>query len=384
MKQEAKSYLETIKSDLENISNFILNNPEEPFNEVKCSNYITNYLKSINFSIVAPYLGMNTSFMASIGNGHPKICLLCEYDAFNKDGHVDGNHLLSEITIGAAAALSKVISKFKSGTITVIGCPGESKKSSSITLVKQGAFEDIDACFMVRPYIYTAESGKSSALLPINISFKNNFESKETNCYSPLDACLFTFNGLNTMIKGFKSGCFLDSLEISGKNMAEASGINAELAIRAFKLCDAENIINKLQVFLCSVGQFLNTSIELKTTQISYEELHTNETLSRLFSHNLKESGIINIKETYDLKAHLGMGTISKAVPFIYPFVGITKRNDLTFRSVEFLKETKTEYAKEIVFKAIEALTNTIIDILEKDSLLKETLNDFSLISEKS
>lgn len=379
MKQEIISYLSTIKGELEDLAAFIRNNPEKPFSEYKCTNYIVNYLKAKGFSVTEHYMNMDTSFLATIGSGHPKICILCKYDAASLEGHFEGNHLLTEISIGAAVALSKIIPEKLNGTIMVSSCPGEQLKSSSVFLAKQGAFEDIDACFMVKPYLHTAESGCSSAILPLKMSFENNCcKDSKTYCYSPMEASLFTFNSINSMIKGFCRGLIIDSISLQGNYKNQASTVNAEMALRAYKLKDAEEVKEKLSDFIKAISKFMNVNINIQETNIAYEELKSNKTLSRLFSHNLKENGLTKIKEIYDLDIPLGIGSISKIVPLIYPFIGITDNEDLCYNTESFLKETDTALAKERVFIAIEALANTIIDILEKESLLREAKEEFA------
>lgn len=379
MKQETISYLSTIKGELDELASFICNNPEKPFYEYKCTTYIVNYLKSKGFSIADHYMNMNTSFLASFGSGHPKICIMCKYDAASEAGHLEGNHLLTEISVGAAAALSKVIAKGLKGTIMVSSCPGEQLKSSSVFLARQGAFEDIDACFIIKPYIYTAESGSSCALLPLKMCFTNNCcNGSKTYCYSPMEASLFTFNSVNSMIKSFHRGVIIDSVSLQGNYQNQASKIDAEMTLRAYKLKDAQEAKEKLADFIEAISKFMNVTINLEETKISYEELNSNKTLSRLFSHNLKECGLTKIKEIYDLEIPLGFGNISKTVPLIYPFIGISDNEDLSYNSLAFLKETGTDLAKERVYIAIEALTSTIIDLLEKDSLLRESKEEFS------
>ena len=44
------------------------------------------------------FLDLDTAFYAKKGNGYPKICFLCEYDAIkSKGGHITGHNLLTTI-----------------------------------------------------------------------------------------------------------------------------------------------------------------------------------------------------------------------------------------------------------------------------------------------
>jgi Metal-dependent amidase/aminoacylase/carboxypeptidase len=95
MKQEIITYLSTIKQQLFDLSKYIYDNPEHSFNEYKSSKYIINILRQNNFNITENFLNIPTAFFAQYGSGHPKICYICEYDAVENKGHINGHNLIS-------------------------------------------------------------------------------------------------------------------------------------------------------------------------------------------------------------------------------------------------------------------------------------------------
>src|SRR3712207_1922897 len=111
MKQEIIKHIISMENDLFNISKYLYENPEESFCEHKAHDYLINILKQNNFEIKEKFLDIPTAFMAKFGDGHPKICYICEYDCGCKKGHIVGSNLVSSMSIGAAIGLSKVIPK---------------------------------------------------------------------------------------------------------------------------------------------------------------------------------------------------------------------------------------------------------------------------------
>lgn len=380
MKQEIITYLSTIKEELVSLATFLYDNPEESFHEKKACKYITKLLQKNNFEITENYLNIPNSFLAKFGNGHPKICYICEYDADPKNGHITANNLVSTISVGAGLALSKVIPKI-GGSITLIGCPGELLNGSKSIMVKQGAFDDIDVVFMIQPHVENIESGSSSAVLPIKITYENkNSSSNKIATYSLLDACLFTFNSINLLLKGFCEDCTIDGVTINTEPTLQETPtkIDSKFYIKTKYIADAYQIQNKFKELVNSVSYLMDIDSKVTLEEFPCEELISNATLSRLFSHNLKENGIIDIKNAQKLSYGLSLGCISHKVPCICPLVSIVEDNSIPFLTKDFAKATISCHALETVMKCAEALAVTGIDLIEKENLLAESKKELA------
>jgi hypothetical protein len=107
------------------------------------------------------------------------------------------------------------------------------------------------------------------------------------------------------------------------------------------------------------------------------EELLTNITLNRLFSHNLKEAGIIDIAEPKDTSAGLSLGCVSHKVPSIHPYIDIVNGENIEYGSLEFAKATISDHAFQNALKASHALCFTALDLIENVNLLSEVKTEF-------
>lgn len=276
MKQKIISYLSTIKNEILGISKYIYENPEESFKEYKAYNYLIGIFENHNFNVTDSFINIPTAFWAHIGNGHPKICFTCEYDAIHDSGHIYGFNAASAMSAGAALGLAEVISQI-GGSIIVIGCPGEITGSSKITMASQGVFEDIDAVLTVQPHTITAVSNTASTP-------ENEF---------------------------FSGG-------------------------------------------------------------LPYKQLITNSTLNRLFSHNLKETGIIDISESKNIPCNLGLRNVSHIVPCLHSYINITEVSNIKYGTNCFGKLTLSDFANVQIMKVSTALALTGVDLIEKRSLISE------------
>lgn len=372
MKQEIISYISSIKDDIYNLSNYLYSNPETNYKEFKGCSYIINMLKSHNFKIKENYCNIPTSFYAQYGNGHPKICYICKYTSTEKLGHVFGNNVNASISIAAALGLSKVISK-SGGSVIVLGCPGEYSNGSELALTKEQCFEDIDVIIAPHCDINNAESGTSMAIIPLKIKYHQN-DNNDNNNFSSLDAYLFILNSLNQLLKGLNTSCSIDNISINNASSCNNSFFQTEAKfyLKADTLSEAKVFEKTIVELIHSMSQLMNITEEISLFELPSQELSTNKSLSRIFAHNLKECGIIDIDCCKNSAYGLGLGSISHTTPSIYPSISITENSLINCPSPEFALETQTNFCKNSMIKSANALAITGLDIIERQDLLKE------------
>lgn len=380
MKQEMISYIERHREDLQDLNKFLYDNPENSYNEFNSYNYICDLLKKHDFKVEENFLDLKTSFYASKGNSNPRICFLCEYDAIPNDGHITGHNLLTTTSVAAALTLSSIIDKI-GGSVVIIGCPGEYLGGTKSVMVKQGTFENIDIVLAAHPDIVTSESGSSSAIIPLSIKFLGHsglsFLNKGT--YTSLDGILLTFNILNSLLKGFPKDVEVNSILSNGGFTPLLLPIESEAKfyIRATEMDVARIVENKLREIVIYVSKLIRVQSSISLYEPENEELITNRALNRLFSHNLKENGIIDIDDPRDIYSGLSLGVVSKTVPCIHPFFSIIEDKSIKYGTKEFANATISEYAFNESMKTALALAFTGFDIISKENLLSEVKSEF-------
>lgn len=358
-----------INDTIKDLSKFLHDNPEESFKEYKSAKYIVNILKKFDFDICEGFMDIPTAFVATKGSGHPKICFICEYDADPEKGHITGNNLSASSSIAAALSLAPIINNID-GTIMVMGCPGQLKNSCDSVLVKQGAFDDIDAAFIIRPYTYNGYINSSDAHLPVKLSFewdKEKIPNIPTGVYSPSDACILTLNFISVLSRGLLSDCSINNVSYEENTV--------KLDIKTKSIDQAEALNEKIKSISNAISECMNLSFNTCLHAMPCHEFINNSTLLRLFAHNLKQNGIIEIKE-FNPKGNLtGCGCISSAVPCISPFISIVPENkNIEYKSHDFAECAASDYAFSTMIKAAKTLAFTACDLLQKKSLLEEAI----------
>ncbi|NME83956.1 M20 family peptidase [Clostridium sp. SM-530-WT-3G] len=383
MKQETISFLSTCEQDIKELCTYLYENPEISYNEYKSSKYICNLLEKYNFNIEKNILGIENSFIAQKGNGHPKICYLCEYDAIEDYGHITGHNMVTSISVEAAIGLGNLIDKGNlNGSVIIIGCPGEYLGGTKSTMVKQEIFDDIDVVMVAHPDTSTCESGSSSAIIPVGVKFfgTNGLSFLNKNTYNSLDAALLSFNILNSLKKGFPENLDINSVISNGGYTPLLLPSEAEIKfyIRAGNTKLAEYGDSTIRKIILTVCDLTGISSKFFLYECPNKELITNRTLNRLFSHNLKEHGIININPPKDIYAGLSLGDVSHKVPCIHPYISIIENNSsIKYGSKEFAKATISEFGLSQCHIAAKALCSTAIDLMENEKLLNEIKIEF-------
>lgn len=380
MKNKIISFLSTCADDIKNLCTYLYENPEKSYSEVNASNCICNLLNKYKFEVDRNFLNINNSFIAKKGQGHPKICYLCEYDAIENDGHITGHNMVTAMSVSATLALGSVIDDI-GGSVILVGCPGEYFGGTKGTMVKQGLFDDIDVVMVAHPDTCTCESGSSSAIIPLGLKFES--ESKlsflNQNSYTSLDAVLLTLNILNSIKKGFPDNLEINSVISNGGYTTLLLPADSEIkfCIRASNTKTANEAYDKIRKIANNVSALIDIPNKFFLYESPNKELITNRTLNRLFSHNLKESGIININPPKDIYAGLSIGDVSHKVPCIHPYISIIDDENIKYGSLDFAKATTSEFALKQCNIAATALALTAIDLIQNETLLSEVKSEF-------
>ena len=111
-----------LSEEVRGVSRWIYAHPELGSEEHEASKLLVSKLRSHGFDAAENYAGMETAFLAEIGDGDPKVAIFAEYDAL-PIGHACGHNLMAAWAFGVAASLAKA--KLLRGTLYVAGSPAE-------------------------------------------------------------------------------------------------------------------------------------------------------------------------------------------------------------------------------------------------------------------
>lgn len=377
MKQHILSFLSTIKEEVLSLNQYLYDISENCFNEYKSCDYITSLLSKYGFNIEKNFMNISTAFRAKIGNGHPDICFICKYSTGDEQGHIFGNNSNATLSIGAAIGLSNIINKVQ-GTITVIGCPGKYSNGTEIIMTKENIFEDIDAIFAPHVDNITCINNSSMSSIPLELTYSNLWLNNNKANLSSLDICLQNVHFINQLIQDTSPECYMDHLQLFCDNALNEypSSAKIKFEIKTAKYSTGDSIEKNIRKYINCIQEIMNVNCKLNLSELPCKELIDNHIINKIFETNLKECGLINIGYNKNMLYPVGIGSISHTTPTIYPSINIVKDNSIKCPSIEFKNATILEYAQKNIWKAIEALSLTGLDLIERNDLICESTTE--------
>ena len=136
--------------------------------ERESSGLLAALLEAEGFEVERGVSDMPTAFVATYGEGPPVVAYLAEYDALpglsqtvsptlearipGANGHGCGHNLFGAGSVGAGIALRRAMEEHGlPGTVRVYGTPAEEHGLGKVFMVRDGLFDDVDACLSWHP-----------------------------------------------------------------------------------------------------------------------------------------------------------------------------------------------------------------------------------------
>ena len=382
MKNKIIKELDAIKGTLIEISDFIYHHPEAGNEEFMAAAKLVAFLKSHGFLVEVGIVNKPTSFRAIYDSKKegPNIAFLCEYDSLPEIGHGCGHNMIGTMGVGAGVSLSKVLDSI-GGKITVLGTPAEETDGAKVAMAKEGIFNDVDVAMIVHPGQVSAESGHSLAMDALQFAFKgktSHAAAEPESGINALDGVLMTFNGINALRQHVTSDVRIHGIIKEGglaANIVPDYAV-AQFYVRAATREGLDPVVEKVKNI--ARGASLMTGAELSITnyEISYDNLKTNEVLSKTFSSNLKSVGVDDITPAKSSYGSIDMGNVSYVVPAIHPYLGFGCGNAAS-HSREFADATITDTAHHALIQGAAAMALTGYDVITDKALLKRIKEEF-------
>lgn len=372
----------SLEERLTALSDDFYRNPETGMEEFRTSSSMQAFLREFGYDVEEGAGGLPTAFVASIGEGSPKVALLAEMDALPGIGHGCGHNISGAASVGAAAALATVLkSRSMPGSIVVIGTPAEELGSGKIELVKAGVFDGIDAAMMAHGSGRRLVAKHFLGMAELKFTF--NGRAAHASAYpedgiNALDAVIQTFNSINALRQHFTQDVRVHGIITDGGRAPNIIPERAEAVffVRAGDLDGLAYMKNK--VTRCAEGAAAATGASLVVTPIgeSNAPLKHNRALIDAYRGSLEYLGLV--EDDHPPDKNMGssdIGNVSQVVPAIHPQVPI--RKGLTIHTREFADSTVTPDGHRALMEGVKALGLTALDLLSNPGLMKKIKEDF-------
>ncbi|MCM3724510.1 M20 family metallopeptidase [Neobacillus cucumis] len=382
MKELFKNNLLAIQNKLWEINDTLYYQPELGDEEFESMKLLVEFLEQHQFSVEKGIVGRPTAFKAVYDSKKegPTIAYLSEYDALPEVGHGCGHNMIGTMSTGAGVLLSKVVDEI-GGRVVVLGTPAEETNGAKVPMAEQGVFDDIDAAMILHPADESYESGDSLAMDAIQFDFRgrtSHAAASPEKGINALDAVIQLFNGINALRQHVTSDVRIHGIIKEGgvaANIVPDKAI-AQFYVRAKDRNYLNDVVKKVISIAEGASSMTGAKVHIENYELSYDNMVTNQTLSRLFTRNLLTTGVKQVKKAKESYGSIDMGNVSHVVPAIHPYIGLESPG-LIAHTREFADLTITDNSHEILARGALALALTGYDLITNKEVFEKMKKEF-------
>jgi len=361
----------------------IFNHPETCFKERFATQKLTSWLEDEGFGIKNPYAGLATAFLASHRGASkgPKVALIAEYDALPHLGHACGHSLIAASAAGAAVALKRVAPDHP-GSLLVIGTPAEEGGGGKVKMIREKAFEGVDAALMAHPSNKTRVVCRMYAINELEFTFTGKaahaaaFPERGVNA---LDAGVLFYNAVAAMRQQMRSEARVHGIFTHG---GDAPNIIPEKVVMNFyvRALDRDyfmELTGKIKNAARGCAKSTGCKVSIKRKGHAYDPFYPNYPMGEIFRKNME---LLKIKEDrFGQTEEIGssdIGNLSQVIPTIHPEYAVGGRDDIN-HSRRFLEAVTSGKGERAMISMTKTLAMTVHDLLVDDSLIKRVKAGF-------
>jgi amidohydrolase len=371
-KERVAEEIRQLHPRLIDISQTLHAHPELLFQEHKAVALLTTELAQQGFEVKRGVAGLETAFVATYGEGTPRIALLAEYDALPNVGHACGHNLIATWAVGAGIALRHALPDSR-GTVQVIGTPAEEGGGGKVTMAEQGIFRGLDAAMMIHPACYTFLDRGSLGMTPYTLEFfgkASHAAAAPERGISALDAVLQVFYSINALRQLLKPDARIHGIITHG---GDAANIIPAYAAAKFQLrSQDQTYLEEMKAKFLRIVEAaaLATGARFQVSEgISYQQRVCNQVLAHVFGENVTALGFEY--ETPPDSLGVGssdIGNVSQLVPTIHPYLKICEPG-ISGHSKQFAEAAATPLADKLTASGATMLAWTATDVLLRPNL---------------
>ncbi len=286
---EIPQLVETHKDDLIGLADRVWGMPETLYGEYRSCAEHAAMLRAKGFRVTEEVAGLPTAVMGEAGSGGPVIAILGEFDALpglsqvagldypqeleeGAPGHGCGHNLLGSAALLAACAVKDWLEATGTpGRVRYYGCPAEEGGAAKTFMVRDGAFDDVDAAVTWHPSGMTrVDDPLSLANTRMDFHFSGRAAHAAAQPHlgrSALDAVELMSVGVNYLREHMPQDARIHYayLDAGGKapNVVQARA-SVRYSIRALKLHEMLALVERVKKVAEGAALMTETTVEFK------------------------------------------------------------------------------------------------------------------------
>ncbi len=356
--------------------------PEIAFQERQAARWTAELLERHGFDVTAPAGGLDTAFVARWQGSRPGpvIAFAGEYDALPEVGHGCGHNLMCSSSAGAAIAAASVLGRDFGGEIRFIGTPAEEAGNGKVYLIREGLFDDVDACLQIHPSDSNSPEIVALAVTEIGVTFHGVLAHASSDPWlgkNALDAIVLLHTMVAQWRQHLKPGERVHGIITHG---GAAPNIVPDLTAGRWYLRtpiddDLDAMIERFRAMADAAAAATGCTVEIANDPVNRcRTMLNNPTMVARWTEHLVEAG----REPDPTDPQAGstdMANVSHEVPTIHPYMAIAPAGT-PGHSRQFAAHAGGEDGDRMLPSAIRVLAATAVDLLGDPALVDRAWNE--------
>ncbi|GAB3747100.1 M20 family metallopeptidase [Amycolatopsis oliviviridis] len=330
LKSAARAGVDRHAEALIRLSERLHADPETAWEEHRAAAMVPELLDRAGFAVTSRYLGLDTAFHASLGDGPTRIALCAEYDALPGLGHACGHNLIAASSIGAALGLAAVAGD-AGLTVEVYGTPAEEGGGGKIELLDRGAFTGADLAMMVHPAPVDVAEARPFAVSHSKVSYRGR--SAHAAAYpeagiNAADAFTVAQVAIGLLRQHLPSSARVHGVVTHAGDAPNAIPEHAtgRWYVRAETLAELAELEPRVTRAFEAGALATGCELSIEPESRPYAEFRADETALAAYRANALDLGrefAAGGTASRMNRASTDMGNVSQVVPAIHPYIGV-------------------------------------------------------------
>ncbi|TDT31071.1 M20 family metallopeptidase [Naumannella halotolerans] len=383
--RQLDAMIESLGGELIGLSTRIHDLAETGFEEQRSAAGVAELLHRHGLSVEIGVHGLPTAVESRVGVGGPRVALMAEYDALPGIGHACGHNVIAACSIGAYLAPASVLQAGGPvGTAVLLGTPAEENGTGKEIMAREGAFDGIDAAFMIHPTGgLDTVGGSSLGLREVELVFTgraSHAAAAPEQGLNALDAAVATYQGINALRPGLQATDRVHGIITEGGLRPNIIPERAALHyyVRSAGVQQLLSISKKLEAVARGAVIMTGTEVEvIWDRNPACVPMQPNDALNGRFTDWLSELGRqVGERPPGSPMGSTDAGNVSVRIPTIHPMLAIADA-EVSPHTAEFAVAARTPRAERTVLDGGRALAHIALDYLLDPDLRTAAAVDF-------
>lgn len=366
-KTRAASVVDAHRDLLLGVSRDIFEHPELCFEEHHAHDVLVAALRGVGIETTEHAFGLDTAFVAEVGEQGPTVAIICEYDALPGIGHACGHNVIAGAGLGAGVALASLAVEL-GGRVRILGTPAEEGGGGKEFMLRAGAFDGLDAAMMVHPADRDLPTMAAIAVEQLHVTYHgeaSHAAAAPELGRNALDAAVLGYMNIAALrqhigVRERVHGIFTDAGEKANVVPHRAA---AHWFVRSQDLVSLERLKVRVLDCLAAGATAAGCTMDVEWVDPPYSDMVDDEWLLQRWMENAAALGRPGEDPELDgpVVGSTDMGNVSHRVPSIHPMVAVAPRG-VAIHTPEFAVHAGGDAGDRAVLDGAKALAATAID----------------------